>query len=462
MPAPQDEATTALTTLSATIRTFYHKKFPEMHQRFGNRTSKLFKPSERTLDGDGIVVQVKSANLMGARMGRDLLADFPTPRAHTADSYKATISETPSANDFSRLSISLQVSHWDIQRNYNADQWSDNFVETLISDSGKDIAESTALHCQLDRTSRLATISGTPTKNDDILVASASAIAATGGGRFVVANGSVATFPKNIVLDVYNGNAYTGSVIVTDYNPRDQSVGVYGLNANGEADSTVDVSGILANGYGLYKSGEKDVGMTSIGEWFKAPTSGESFLTRDRTTPQYRWMRPTLSGPTSSTTFSKSHIDQAMLDMGYITEEDEGGYVMTTTLELEQRYRNEIGNDIIVQWPSDDEKGKMLAGYGFSGSIYRHPRCGRVMFNPDPFAPTTKIRFLRVGDWEACFAGAKTFTWLPGFAGNWKQVPSSTPGGGYAPIYRMEGLLARCDICTNPRLQLEIQNLAAA
>ena len=106
MSVPFDYATTFLTGQSAAIRQFYHDSYAEMQNRFGGKTNRLFKPSKLVFQGDGVNVQVMSANMHGARFTNDANADFPKARAHTSNTYKVTFSETPSSNDFRRLGIS--------------------------------------------------------------------------------------------------------------------------------------------------------------------------------------------------------------------------------------------------------------------------------------------------------------------------------------------------------------------
>lgn len=463
MSVPFDYATTFLTGQSAAIRQFYHDSYAEMQNRFGGKTNRLFKPSKLVFQGDGVNVQVMSANMHGARFTNDANADFPKARAHTSNTYKVTFSETPSSNDFRRLGISLQVTHYDINRVYNKQIAADDFRERLISQSMSDNGEKTALHRQLDTTAKVALVNGTAKKNDAQALADCSAIGTSGGARFAIDNGSIAYLPANLLLDVYaSGGAYRRTVIVTDYNPVDSSIGVYGVDATEAGDSTVNVADIADNDE-LYISGEKNMGLNSLGQWFSTPSSGESFYGKDRTTPTNRWMLPTkVPAASSSTLFTKAHIDLVSVAIGYIEEDPDGGYVALTTPELDQRYRNEVGNDILINWPSGEAMGKLLANYGFDGSVYRHPTIGRIMLQADQFAPVNKVRFLKVGDWETLYPLSATFEWLVGDTGGWYRMTSSVPGGGKTTTYRMDGMISLADICRYPRRQAELNNISAS
>ena len=468
MSIPFDNATTLLTTGANALRTVYHDKFASMHNRFGSKTNRVFKPSKRRIDGNGIVVQVNDTNLYGARTDTDINADFPVPRAIGTNSYTVTLSETASSNHMRRMALSLQVTWMDLKRARNSEAAAVNWVQELVKQSMQNVGESTAIHRHLDQTGLVAQVNGTPASNDNRLFASCSAIGTTGGARFPVDNGSIAALPAGLVLESRTGSTLDYYLYVTDYNPRDSSVGVYGLDNNsitGTPDSTENING-LADNDGLYLSGEYNKNILSLGHWFSDPSSGDSFFGRDRTSPLYRWLLPHKSGPTSATQFTKSHLDDASVQMGYIEEETDGGYVVLTTPELEQRFRNEIGNDIIIQFPTDDQRGKLMANYGFDGSMYRHPHLGRVMIQSDPLAPANKIYLLRVGDWETLYAptegGEYGFEWLPGGEMNgWYRMPSSTSGNGNTTTFRMDGMLLMCDICLAPRKQAMIVNVTA-
>lgn len=467
MAQPLDNASTLLTDLADAIRQVYHEDFRDMIPRFGRKTNRVFKASKRRIDGDGINIQVKDRNLYGARTNTDINADFGTPRTFGADTYKVTLSETASANHMRRVDLSLQLTWLDLKRKMNSRASAVDYKTELIAQSMQNIAEHVAIRRHLDSTAKLVTVNGTPASNDNRLFASASAIGATGGARFPVDGGSFASVQPNMVLDRYTGSTFDGQVIVTDTNSRDVSVGVYGVNgANPGGSSTVNVNDIADND-DLYLSGEKDRNILSFGHWFSTPSTGDSFFGKDRTDALNRWLMPFVSGPTSASLFTRAYLDDHANQMGYIDEDaDSDGYVALTTPELVTRYISEIGQDTLIEYPHDDARGKVIAGYGFDGNLYRHHTFGRYMLQADPLAPPNKIRFLRLGDWETLYAptegGENGWEWLPGSVGGmWYRMPSSTPGNGDTTTFRADGLMLMCDICLAPRLQSEIVNVTA-
>lgn len=470
MAQPYDGATTLLSEGADAVRTVYHEQFAKMISRFGKKTNRLFKFSKKRIDGNGLDVQVMDRNLYGARTGTDINADFHTARAFSADKYTVTLSETPGSNHFRRVALSLQVSHLDLKRRMNSKASAIDWAEELTSQSMQNIAEHVALRRHLDSTAKIATINGTPKDNANRLFSSCAAAGTAGSGnRFPVDGGSIAGLQAGMVLNIYNGAAIVSASTgenqfqVTDYNPRDKSVGVSTVTSgNLEGNHTTAFTG-LADNYDLFLSGEKDANILSLGHWFSTPTASESFFGKDRTQGINRYLLPHVSGPTSNATFSKSHIDDLAIEMGYIEEDPEGGYVALTTPELEQRYRNEIGENVIIQFPTDEGTKKLFANYGFEGSVYRHPTIGRIVLQADPFAPVEKVRFLKIGDWEQLCApttgGENGWEWLPGDINGWYRMASSTAGNGNTTTYRMDGLMLMCDICLAPRRQAQIINV---
>lgn len=475
MAEPQDSATTLLTTASNALRTVYRDSFDDMYGRF-TQFNRIFTPSKRRIDGNGIVIQVQDKNMYGARMNTDINAAFPTPGTFNASSYTATLSETAGSNHFRRHALSLRTSWLDIQRVTNKEVAAVDYVAQLVSQSAANIDESMALHRQLPSTALLGTVNGTEKKNDNYVYADCGATAATGGARILVSGAAISAFPRGLKLDVYaagGASRFPNGVMVTDFNPVDGSVGLVGLTSAGAEDSTSGLDAGLAPGGSdiraiattdeLYISGEKDKGWIGPGAWFTEPaTSGDSFFGRDRMAYSYRWLNPTHAGPTSSTQLSKTHIDAAALQIGYVSEDKGQAYMAVCPPDLEQRYRNEIGADVLLQFPTSEQKGELIAQYGFDGSMYRHPTLGRIMFQTDALAPTGQIRFYRLGDWEMLHVGSGAFEWLSdGGNAGWYRVTSATGGAGKTTFYQMDGMMAGCDICTKPRLQFRIKNVTA-
>jgi hypothetical protein len=464
MPLSDYDVTTFLTTTGDAVREVYHDMFKQMHSRFGGKTNRLFQPSKRKIDGDGINIQVQDSNAYPARFDTDVNPTFPTPRTFGADTYKVTLSETASDNDFSTIAGSVSVTHLDIKRKYTKESAATEFVNKTVSELLAHVGETTALHRHIGRSARVGLVNtAAPTQNDARLFASCSATPGVGTGvRFPVDTGSIAAFPRGLLLDNHDATtgAKTVTLWVTDYNPRDKSVGAWGVDSDGNPDSSVDLTDLVGDNDVLYISGEKNKGLYSIGEWFAEPGDSDDFFGQDRADADNRWLLPHKSGPTSATAFHPRYLDDLCIELGYIDEDPDGGYVALTTPELEQAFRDAVGQDTIIPYPTNAQKGKLLAQYGFDGNMFRHPTIGRIMLQADQFATPQKIRFLRVGDWETLYAADNGFEFLPGDTGGWyrQQAPDDS---GRSTVYRMDGLCYMVDICLDPRRQAEIENVTS-
>lgn len=462
MAVPFDDATTLLTSYTNALRTAYHEQFPEIHTRFGRVINRLFKPSKRRVDGNGVTIQCKTHNLHGARVKKDLNADFGYANRFGVDSFTITCSETPSSNDLRRISLPLQITHLDLKRRHTQKASAVDIVSEMVSDSMDDVMEITAIHRYLPDTGLIGTVSGTAKKNDAKTMASASTLTTTGGARFLVASGSLAIFQRGRQLDIYNGSTKRFTVEVTDYNPADGSVGVWGVNPTTRVASANAVSlSTITSGDSIYIEGSYGEGLKSMGYWYTTPTASESFFGRDRTDASYRWLDLHRSGPSTSTQFNPTHLDTLATELSYITEDEDDATLAVCSVELEQQFRKAVGNDVILQYPTAEQKGRLIAQYGFDGMLYRHPRIGRMVLNPDPLCPPDQIRGLRLGDWETYFpSGYETFEWLPGdTVGIWSRMASTNPGGGNTTTYRAEGMMALCDVCLAPRRNWHLANV---
>lgn len=461
MAVPYDDAKTFLADASDLQREYYRElPLPEQYAWFGKASNRHFSPSKRRLDGNGFNIQVMAGGMHGARWTNDLNADFGTPRAFRGDKYKVTVSETAASNDVRRVNISLQTTWWDIKRRMRENQSAVDYAKELSEQAMKNMAMSMAVHRELDDTGKLADVNGTPKMNDRETYADCSAASTTGGARFQVDGGSLAALPANMHVDRYTGNTLDGSLYITDYNPADTSVGTLGTSSSFPDGSTTINVNDLADNDSLYMSGEKGVAPKLKGYWFKTPSTGESFFGEDRTAAGTRWLNIRRFGPSAATQLDETHLRDLHVKMAYVQEGGlQNAYAVTATPELQQRFFDIVGQDKIIQFPTVEQTGKLIANYGFEGQVWRSPTLGRIVFEPDPLAPPNKIRGLRLGDWEQLNLGE--FEWMPGEIGHWRTMPSSTPGNGYTTTFRMDGLMACADICLRPNWQWELANVTS-
>lgn len=457
-------ADTLLDVQSAAVRQVYHPKFGRMMQRRGSNVNKIFSPSKRQINGDGITVQVKSANGYPARFNKDINAAFDNGQAFRTDSYKATLATESSSNDFARLAGSAKTTDLDLMRAVDSRAAALDFIKEKTDELTDSFSESSAIHTFVPQSALLATVNGTPKQNDDRVLADCSATpAANTGIRFAIDGGSLSALRPNMRLDVYSSaDVFRFTIELTDFNPRDSSVGAERVNTTTkEADISLDPSAMADNDK-LYLTGEKDQGPISVGAWFEEPGSSDSFLGKDRTTARVRqWMRPYQSGPSAVTTFTIGMLDNLAIETSHIQERMQRGYLVVAPPEIDQRMRDEIGQDVLIQVPSNEAKGKLMAQAGFDGALWRNPLMGPIMFSPEPLATPNKIRFMMLGDWERAYAlpGGGKVRFMPGQRGSWYRMAQSEPNTGLGTVWKQDAYTLYCDLCLNPWRQLEITNV---
>lgn len=458
-----DFATTLLNLGSNALRELYHPEVFDTSGRFGGTLNRLVKLSKRMIEGDGVTIQVVDAQVSPGRFSRDINGAWPRPRAISTAKYKVNLTESTDTNDVSSLKASVSFTDLDLQRAAKSQVAAVDWVKRNFDGAVKHIGETTAVHMHLTSTARVATVDGTAKKADRRDIDSCAALTTTGGARFRVTSGSIAALPKGLLLDVYSSaGVFRFTVMVMDKNPRDNSVAVYGVNADDVESSSIDISTIVTTDE-LYISGEKGKGMISLGEWFSKPTAatGDDFFGKNREDPDFTWMQPHYSGPASSRAFDPTDIDTAGIELGYIEEDPEAGYIATAQPELIETYKRAIGANVLIQYPTNKEKGEIIASYGFDGAMHRHENLGRVMLQPDALHKRNCLRLLRPGDWERLKGLNEAWRWLPGDGGtgHYYRVESDTPGTGRSSVWRADGYGLFVDICLAPWRQIEIQNI---
>lgn len=470
MPGTPQELVTVLLSLTALMRSVYHPEVINTHPRWQGTLNKLIEMDKRQISGNGITIQVIDRRAYASRWGKDINGSYPDPQPMNGSNYTVTLSDTAGSNDFGILKTSASLSTLDMKRNGSLDSAAiADFKERTFKECVDDVAESRAIHQYLPTSGLLGLVNGTPTKNDADIWTEASSLTTTGGARIKIDTGSLAYFMPGRKISIYNGSGSTAvkrcDAMVTDINPRDLSAGINELDANGNPTTTNSSGGLqaISDNDGLYVQDEKDQCPISLGSWLTrvAGTSGASdtFFNRDRNSQNYRYMKPHFSGPPTARPLSLGDIDAAGTEAGYITEDPEGAMIMFGRVEMVQTYQNLVGKDVFIQFPNDDEKGKLLANYGFQGAVHRHARFGRVMLNPDPLMKENTLWFLKPGCWEMLHTYAEKFLWQQGDVGYWYRTNDPTNNGARTNIWRADGESIQVVICTHPRSNIVIENI---
>lgn len=463
MAEPFDSAFT-LQSVTNIIREKYAERVEDQVFMQGRVTNRLFRPDTESISGDGKNFQTIDKHGYAGRMDTDLLSDFPAPARFGAQKVKFRLNERDStANDLNKFALSLRVSEVELQGITTDDQAVD-LVETLQKQAVGDTDTLLAVHRHLDRTARIALVNGTPAQNDNKVFGSATATPSNSAGlRVPVDNGSVAAFQRGAFVDFYSPTGtFRWSGRVTDYNAVDLSVGFENVTSGSMQSSGVITT--VADNDEIFMSGERNKGMYSMGSWFQTPTSTDSFIGGvNRSTATYRYLQTTKTREgLSNKIVAKTDFDDLANAMSYIQDEGEMPVVWITDPTMHTKLRNDIIEDLMIQWPSDSAIGKRWANFGSVGLTYQHPIFGVTKLMSDPLMIPNKIRFITPEYWRSQRAGSKGIKWMPGMVGMWNRLPSITPGNGGSMFWQAEGYTFMGDWCYRPQFQGEINAVTAS
>lgn len=463
MAEPIDSAA-FLEDVSALAQTQY---FPELlgqyPGRFGINTNKWFKPAEKVAVGTGITVQVEVAPADSARFTDDVLSAIAAPDTLDPASVTIRFNKTDAtANDFSRVSASVQTSEYDIQeagRGAIVD-----FVERVYRNVKSDFEEKLAIHRNLARTSLLALVNGTPTQNDHRLHASATATASnTAGVRFPIDNGSIARFRRGSRIDVVSaaGVVRATNIRVTDVNTQDDSIGCEFVSTGITARQSTGNVANIADDDEIFFSGERNKGIYSVGAWFTMPAAtGDSFIGGlNRQSQANRWMVPTVTREgVASAQVTTAMFNDLAIAMGYKDEAGIGG-ILVSDPKVHQRLRGQIGEDAFIQNPIDASRMKRFAHFGNIGLMYQHPTFGLIQVTADPLMPNTTVRFLVPETWRTYYYASKGLQPIRENGGHWYRLNENTPNTGKGLIWKADWFATLCDFCHQPYKNGAILNI---
>jgi len=478
MAEPISSATT-LQDVLAVVQEQYDNRFDEQSFRHGRTINRLFMPDKRVASGDGITFQAEVSSSDTARFSSSPLSAIASPEAFAPAKLKIRWNETGSANDFSRLSASAQVSYYELI-NGSAGTVVD-VAERVHRQLMQDADEKSALMRHRPKNGAIATVSGTPTENDSWKIASATSTPDTTDGiRFTISEGSLAAFQPGTrvaITDTSSSAAVIAANIRVDSkgpNLDDGSVGfVYDATGtpNPSSEAGAGVAGVASGDivYLANRNGTIATGVNSLGSWFTPPAaSGDSFIGgADRAAVANRWLMTTnLREGSTARKISKSDFDSAAIAAGYV-EDDQKGVVAFANLELVQAIRNEVGEDAFISFPIDDSRAKRFMNFGTMGLNYQHPSFGVVKIIGDPLAPKNTVRMCRMGDWTSVSWGHREFRIISGGdqGGGWYRTQETTTSGenyGKGLIYKVDGIVpGMCDYCRVPKRQVQIMNVTA-
>lgn len=451
MAEPQDSTTVIFEDLSAAIRIQDRGELLTQFQRLDGATNRLFKPTKRKLTGKVLEVHNEHRISSGARCNDNILADITEVSKYEVDKYNVTLDETAGNNDLHRVSTGIMITEIDVKRMQNNPSEIVNLALKLRRDATRDWTEHLAFLRQADSNAIAGVITGDPVQNDDFFFDGGTAHTSQTSVRVKLST-PIAYFHDGQTCDVHDtGNATARSnatsLTVIDANYADQSIGL-----SGSSDLVAIVTGDE-----IFFSGERGKGFISLGTWFERETT---IFGKDRTTAGNRWLECThiRSEETVNASLQPSWLDQAALAAQYIAADSKVGYVLTTTPEIHTQFLQLIQEQAWV--PVDPKQSELTANWGFTGLQYHHPSLGRVGLQPDPFHPTNKIRLIRPDQWEFIWGTTTGFHWIQGQQGIFYRPNSTTNAQYHSMMWRAEGYMIGCDICTNPRQQIQINAIS--
>lgn len=466
MAQPFDNALT-LQVVSNLIQTQYFDTALEQTWMTGSMTNRLVNYAKQAVVGDGLVFQIINGHAFNGRLDTDALSDFVAPSAFLDAQIKARFNErTPGSNDFVKFATAARVSIYDIQRVSSKGAVTD-LAQKVIDDIRFDFDYLTAIHRNLDRTAQIATVNATPVNNDSNVFASGTTYTSNATScRFQIANGSIAAFQPNMDLDFYSsaGAQHAVHMKVTDVNTADLSIGV---TTNTFYPTATANCNNIASADSIYLSGERNKGMYSFGSWFSVPTSSDSFMGGvNRSTSTNRYLLPTwIRQGATSRAISKYDFDDAARALG-LRDDSDGPRAVAAHADpaIHDRLRQDITDDALITWPSDNGGYGRYANFGSESLSYQHPVLGRVVLVADPLALPNRVRFVRPEYMLSLAYGTTALQFMQDGenGGVWKRLPSSTPNNGGSLFYQAEAFCNIADYCKYPSKALcEIQNVTS-
>lgn len=460
-------SSTQLEDVPLVIQQQYMPKFEEEYSgRFGRTLNRLFNLDEMEVTGDGVTMQCEIAPGDSIRADTAALGPFAPPDHFEAGALKVRFNKSvDSLSDFIQISGSCQTNDLDL---VEAGKGSiEDFTDRMYKQIGPTYEERLAQLRTAGRNGVLAQVNGTVTQNSVWYGAGAATPTNATGARCFIDNGSIANFRRGArvdFIDSVTGAVTAGNVRISDVNVSDKTIGInFTTSANFTPwISTGAISAIADNNY-IVRSGEYNKGMYSLGAWLTRPTAGESFLGGvDRSIESNRWLisQATREGVAASQV-AKSMFDDMAIALGFLADDEEFGPIIRTDPTIAQTLRNQIGEDSIIQIPTDDSRLKRFGNFGMTGLNYQHTTFGVVKINADPLAAPNSVQVLAMNTWKALYWGWKGLKPMKNGSLHWYRMPEATPNAGLSKILKCDFYALQCDFCKQPWKNGTIQNVTA-
>ena len=455
------DATLTLQDVSLVVREQYDKKYYIQTQRMGGATLQMLKYETLKFGSDGKTFQSETERYDTFRGDTNSISDFSAPGQFTPRNLKVRWNEnTPSSNDFLKISGSGQLTEYAVNGANNDDLAIVSLSNKIAKDMAEDHAEKRAWYMSVPRSAKLLLNNGTRKNNDSNLFASCTTYT-TGSTtmRAQVDGGSLAFIKEGVSYDFYTsaGVLHFSGARCTDVNLGDSSAAFTRNNS----DSTANFDSIADNDV-IYLSGSRNKGMWSPEAWFSAATAGESFIGGvDRTTSSYQWLNTITKSAGTSRQIRLTDFGDLCTAIGYY-KDGERILVATSTPEITETLRRLIGDAAFVPWTQVGEKTqKRYASFGMLGLNYQHPVVGMMVIASDVMAPQDKVRLFEPETWRSLQYGKAGLTFMNGDNGIWTRQQSTVAGNGGSMIYRAEAYSNEATFCTIPKKNAQLTDVTA-
>ena len=455
-----------LNLASTLIREKYMTDVATLSWRHGQNFTRLFKPSEELVFGDGITQQAITRRSDSARSTRTPLADFGNATKMTGAKVKVRWSDTdPTAHDFCRLEGIAELSLMALQP---TDMTAEaiNVAEEVERQVNQNIEDSFPILANAKSNGRLCLINGDIKNNSDVNYTDCTTFTANGTtARFLVDGGSTAPLWPGAYIDIRNtaGTLLADNLQITHCNPADGTAGVFSVAVTTTDETTTgDLDGLAADDDNseLFRSGEYGSGYRgSFREWFDAPAA--SFIGGvDRSAAAYQWLNPIVYEPGTATvpvTISRDHFDTLAQSMQYVNE-DGMSVVFAGHTDLVQTLRRSIGTDATFNTGVVND-GEYT--FGEMGITYIHPQFGKVTIVGDYSMSPDRMHALSVQTWKRFYYKTRGFQWLPGDSGMglFFRKAGSRQNGGKSMFVRAEGFQNDTIWCDKPSINGAIMHV---
>ena len=471
---------------SSTFRKFYAPGVTNALKRHG-RTTRLMPTRRRRFEGNSIEYEIKHRVNRGTRVTMDLMKPMadPTPGAYLR--FQVNFDHTdPAANDIAGFEVGFRTTIFDIWK--RADRtWKDSpdFIRKDVEEGLADVKETFAKYLHLDENGLLATIAASGIVNDDadlfadgtdytagssdaFLKLTASAIARIGDGQLVELRLGATLLINNVrVTYLHPHNESIAVTLTTDSEDASGSLVTNFDIINTEViTNTNTVTVYLSGNYGVSISGT----LTNLFTPATAYYGNERIGGQSGYVAQNRYLLPMRinADSTGSNTLQDLTEDHFQF-IGESAAWRAGSFQAKTPRQLvmsKYEYRKvvKLVKDLgITMQPAleSDIGRKLVKSFGFDGFVLHDPSLGTVAITVDDFAEPGQIDFLDMSFWEIVSPIDGGFRMFPGsMAGIWNREGESDGTGRLGKTFSAQGIQLAAFVCTDPKSQARLFNLA--